>query len=76
MQVLTNHLAIEDNKLYRPMQIVDHGWIGGDRTRHSAYNFVLGLIRAKRLHATNEGLKSVAHYKVSGAEIKRYLATY
>jgi hypothetical protein len=63
------------NKQYKPMEIVKLGIIKSTAgtSGYSAYNFVLRLIKRKKLKATNVGTGKIPHFLVSGTELKRYL---
>jgi hypothetical protein len=69
---------IDPNREYRPMEIVNLGFIKNTKGSggYGAYNFVLNLIRAGKIKARNVGMGKVPHFMVKGEDIIKYLTSY
>jgi hypothetical protein len=67
--------AIDANKFYKPMEIVREGFITNTTGNggRSAYNFILKLIRAKKLLANDVGVGKVSHFLVRGQDVLNFL---
>ena len=64
------------SKLFKPREIAEQGLIKNSLNTDNVtqnYQFVLKEIKAGRLKAKNYGTKSRQFWRVSEAEIKRYL---
>jgi len=68
-------MDIDKETYYKPMQIVDAGWIKtpATKSRLSIYNYVLKLIEKGLLKATDYGLGKTKYYKVKGEDILNFL---
>jgi len=60
--------------LYKPSEIVKNGWIYNKKKY--TYDFVLKLIRLKRLKAKNVGFGKKNHYRVKGLDVIKYIREY
>ena len=58
--------------LYKPLDIVNSEWIYNGNGKYTK-NFILRLIRLKRLKAKDAGIGKVPHYRVRGIDILEYI---